>query len=326
VNTINVRANRVTIDGLTVSGGRNGITGLGAANLTVRNCTVQSTGRTGIAYANSSSGLVDGCVVESNGRDGIAVDGAQATIINSTVTGNTRTGVLVVNGATARIGVTDRQTGAGNTITQNGATGITVSLSSAALIAMNTITENGTNANLGRQGIFVGQATASIVGGNTISNNPGQGVFAGNGAVVLLGDPSLGLPTVNTISGNGNGANPGGVIAFLGSTLVVRDAVIEQNHGAGLTFSTHSHGQVIGATIRNNVDVLNTAGFINGGDGIRLVLGSVLLPATPTTTISGNAGLGFTCLDGESSAVNTGMPFLSITGNARGDLPNCSAF
>jgi hypothetical protein len=43
--------------------------------------------------------------------------------------------------------------------------------------------------------------------------------------------------------------------------MVVRDAVIENNNGLGLVYSTRSTGQVIGNTIRNNV-----------GDGIRLLL------------------------------------------------------
>jgi len=60
VNTVVITGNRVIIEALTVSGGRNGITGVGASNLTVRNCTVQSTGRSGIAYANGASCTIDG--------------------------------------------------------------------------------------------------------------------------------------------------------------------------------------------------------------------------------------------------------------------------
>lgn len=327
VNTINVRGNRVTIDGLSVTGGRNGITGLGAANLTVRNCTAQSTGRTGISFANGSSGMVDGCLSQSNGRDGIAVDGAQATIVNSTVSNNTRNGVIVVNGAASRIGLTDRFAAGGNTITQNGGQGITVAQGSTATIAMNTITDNGTNPSLPRQGIGIMQSVASVAGGNTISNNPGQGVIASTGSSVLLGDLSTGLTTVNTISANGNNANPGGVFVFLGSTMVVRDAVIELNNGPGLAYSTRSQGQIISSTIRNNLDVASTTGVgINTGDGIRLIFGSALLPATPTTTISGNAGIALQCTDTESSAVNTGLPFLVFSGNARGDISTCSGF
>ena len=323
-NTLNVRGNRVTIEGLTVTGGRNGITGVGAANLTVRNCNAQSTGRTGIVYTNGSSGTVDGCIVQSNVRDGIAVDGAQATIINSTVTNNARNGVLIVNGATARVGLTDRNIGAGNSITQNASTGVTVAQGSIGTIAMNTITDNGTNSTLARFGIAVSLSTASISGGNTISRNAGTGVFAGTGASVLLGDLGPGLPTtVNTISANGNAASSGGVFVFLGSTMVVRDAVIEQNNGPGLAFSTRSTGQVISSTIRNNLNI-----GTNTGDGIRLLLGSSLLPATPATTISGNAGWGVQCQGTQSIAVNVfpGGPAISYSGNTLGDLTGTCNF
>src|SRR5581483_754839 len=317
VNTINVRANRVTIDGLTVTGGRNGITGLGAANLTLRNCIVRSTGRTGIAYSNGASGTVDGCTVDSNPRDGIVVDGSQATILNSTATNN-RNGVAVVNGSTSRIGITDRLAGAGNTISHNGANGVSVNAGSTATIAMNTITNNGTNASLpGRAGIglFL-SASADIVGGNTITGNAGPGIAASVGSTAVLGDQSFGLSSVNTISGNGTASSGGGISAFLSTNLVVRDAVIEGNMGPGIIFSTRSQGQMFSTTIRNN-----------SSDGIRFVLGSALLPLAPVSAVSGNGGFGVQCSDGESSIVNTIPTILSVFGNTAGDVsPGCTPF
>jgi hypothetical protein len=142
----------------------------------------------------------------------------------------------------------------------------------------------------------------------------------------VLGDPNFGVTTGNTVSQNGNAASQGGVLAFLGSSLIVRDAIIELNNGPGLTFSTRSQGQIFSSTIRNNLNVLNSGGFIVTGDGIRLVLGSALLPGTPGSTVTGNAGVGLQCTDGESSAVNTFAPFLTFSGNLLGDVPNCSAF
>jgi len=324
VNTVNVTGNRVTIDGLTVSGGRNGITGVGAANLTVRNCVVQSTGRTGISYANGSSGTVDGCTVQSNTRDGIAVDGAQATIVNSTITNN-RNGVLVVNGGTSRIGITDRLAAAGNTISQNAGNGVTISQGGSAIVAMNTITENGTNpASSGRSGVSaLMSATVSIAGGNTISRNPGPGIAVSVGSTAVIGDPAAGLTTVNTISRNGSAASPGGISAFLGSSIVVRDAVIEENNGLGVILTMRAQLQLLGSTIRDNVAAGN-----NAGDGIRLGLGSALLANFPPSTISGNAGVGLQCTDGESSTISPGAnPLLSISGNFLGQVSaGCTGF
>ena len=63
--TINVRALRTVIDGLTVSGGRTGITVRGGA--TIQNCTVQNTGGDGISFFHGGNGTVDNCTVQNNG-------------------------------------------------------------------------------------------------------------------------------------------------------------------------------------------------------------------------------------------------------------------
>src|SRR5882672_996720 len=107
INVIVVAASRVTIDGITVTGGRNGITADGAAGLMVRNAAVQGTGRTGIVYQRGASGTVDHVVVQNNPRDGIAIESAYATIINSQVSQNGRHGVGVFDTGAARIGVDD---------------------------------------------------------------------------------------------------------------------------------------------------------------------------------------------------------------------------
>src|SRR5439155_10286314 len=104
-DVIRVTASRVAIEGLTVTGGRNGITANGASGFMVRNALVQNTGRNGITYARGASGVVDGTVVTGNARDGVAIDAAQGTVINSRVGQNARMGVGVFNGGSARIGI-----------------------------------------------------------------------------------------------------------------------------------------------------------------------------------------------------------------------------
>jgi parallel beta-helix repeat protein len=332
VDTLTVSANRVTIEDLSIGGGRNGIMGISAGGLNVRNTTVQSTGRTGIIYASGSSGVVEGCTVRLNPRDGVTVDRATAIIINSDVSQNLRGGIFVGTGGSARIGIDLHNLGAGNSINQNGATGVTIVDGGNALMGMNQINGNGTDptSTAGRFGIFVGRANADIVGGNTISGNAGQGIFAGSSNLVI-GNTAVGLSSVNTITGNGSAASPGGVFAFLGSAVVIRDAVVSGNNGPGLAFSLRSHGQIFSSTIQDNLNIGTCppmpGGFCNPGDGIRLIFGSALLPSTPTTVVSGNAGFGISCTDGESSVLNTGLPALSISGNALGDVAgSCTGF
>src|SRR5437773_2866838 len=320
IDTVTVVANRVSIEDLGITGGRNGITGLGAAGLAVRNTTIQSTGRNGVSYADGSSGTVEGCTIQSNARDGVSVEKASAVIINSTISSNSRAGVLIGTGGSARIGVDNRNRGVprgaadatGNLISDNGGTGVNIITGGAAIVGMNQITGNGTdpNSTAGRFGININQATADIPGGNTISGNVGSGINLRIGSA-NLGNPSFGFSTLNTISENGSATSPGGISAFLGSALVIRDATISNNNGAGVLLNLRSTAQLNSSTISDNRAI--AGGICPGGntcgDGIRLSLGSGLLSSFPPppalatpSTISGNDGAGIKCNDQESSA------------------------
>jgi parallel beta-helix repeat protein len=314
IDTVVVRANRVMVEDLEVRGGRNGITGIAAGGLLVRGVTVQSTGRNGIVYSSGSSGIVDGCTVQSNVRDGIVIDSSSSAIIINCNISQNRNGVLVGTGGAARIGIDNLNVPAANTISQNGQAGIVILLGGQAIMAMNQITGNGTN------GVLVIQGTADIAFGNNVSGNTGQGIFA-RSATVQIGNAGFGVvPPVNTITGNGNAASPGGVFGFVGTAMVIRDAVISGNNGYGFILSLRSHAQLSSSTIQNNVP----AGS-NPGDGIRLVFGSGLFVTTPNSTVSGNAGFGVQCTDGESSVINTSL--LGLSGNGLGDLSlSCTAF
>ena len=311
VDAIAVTGNRVTIEGLTVTGGLNGIVGNGAAGLTVRNSVVEGTSRTGITYRNGASGLVEGCTIRLNPRDGLAVEASHASILDSTVTANARLGVVVTNGGSARIGLDPNNRPAGNAITSNGQNGVLVAFSSSAVLAMNQILDNGSvpGGLFGQIGVNVANATVDLAGGNTISGHAGQGIYA-RAASVMIGNPTYGISTVNTISGNASG----GVFGFLGSSLVVRSAVISGNGAFGLGLSLKSDGQLFPSTIQNN-----------GGDGIRLVFGSGLFVSQPSVVVSGNGGFGLQCTDGESSVVNT--VYLALSGNGLGGVSgSCTGF
>jgi len=329
IDVIKVTASRVAIEGLTVTGGRNGITANGASGFTVRNALVQNTGRNGITYAHGASGVVDGCTVVNNARDGVAVDAASATVINSQVNQNGRMGVGVFTGGTARIGVDNFNVAAGNTISANASNGIHIVFGSTALIAMNQITGNGTSDAPGnlRIGINLASASASIIGGNTISDNAGTGVNLVRSSA-NFGDNLFGITTVNTIIRNGNSVSQGGVFVFNGSSVTIRDAVISNNAAFGLVLSLRSSGQIASSTIQNNTTIPGPIpGTVTGGDGIRLVFGSGLFGTAPIGIVTGNAGFGLNCTDGESSAIGTGplAVVLGISGNTLGGVA-CTGF
>src|SRR5438552_14271991 len=220
IDVIRVTGSRVTIDGITVTGGRNGITADGAAGLIVQNAVVQGTGRSGIVYSHGASGIVDGATVTGNARDGVAIDAASGTVNNSQVSQNARMGVGVFNGGTARIGIDNRNDAGGNTISANGVNGIHIVYGSTALVAANQVTGNGTDPSVAfsGNGVNIAHAHANVIGGNMISGNAGPGINLRSGSV-NLGDANFDMSTVNTITGNGNPNFTGGISGFLGSAL-----------------------------------------------------------------------------------------------------------
>jgi len=190
---------------------------------------------------------------------------------------------------------------------------------SAARIAANAITGNGTNPSVGfnGNGVNITSASADLIGDNTISGNVGAGVNVNSGSA-NLGDTNFDMSTVNTITGNGNPNSTGGISGFLGSALNIRDAVISNNVGFGVILTLRSSAQIRNSTIQNN-----TATVPGSGDGIRLQLGSAVLGAMPSGSVSGNAGFGVNCTDPESSAANTAA--LGIGINTRGGVA-CTGF
>lgn len=265
-DTIRVRASRTIIDSLTITGGYNGINVNGSA--TIQNSTIKNTGVNGIVFYHGGHGLVDKCMITNNPRWGILVEAASATITNSTISLNAAAGILVKSGGGARIGIIDRSVGAtsyaGNTIKDNQSNGIEIFDSAGADIGGNTISGNGTNPNVpwGQYGIFVDNAHADIVGGNTITGNAGSGILLVSGAV-LIGDAGYGLPTDNAITGNGFGSptNPGGILAFMGTSLDIRDATITGNANFGILLTFSSYARMRGDTVNNGIYVDNNSGL-----------------------------------------------------------------
>ena len=300
--TITVAGQDVLVDGLRVTGGRNGIEAVGAVRLLIQNCLVEGTGRNGITFDRGANGVVDHCTVQNNlFRDGIAVvNGSTAVVTRNTITGNGRRGVHLFQNSNALIGITSTSQAAGNTISNNGGRGISIVVGSSASIGANTISGNGTAFNpeaSQRGGVVVFQSTADVVGGNTITGNAGSGILVISGNA-LVGDPGFipvvqGFPSssANTITGNGAGVAPGfgdgGVFAFQAASINIRDATINGNTGNGVTGQLRSTVQLRGnSTVTSNM-----------GHGIFMNLGSGLLFDTSIgpVTVAGNTVSAIVC-------------------------------
>ena len=301
----------------------------------------------GAEIGQGSGALIAGVTVQGN-HHGISMEGANATILDSTVTLNDLTGIIVTNAGSARIGIrNDSSAYSGNTITNNGSNGIHVAIGGSAFIGGNTIAGNGTDATagLGRFGIGVFQAAATLAGNNTIQGNAASGVFARAGSV-FIGDPNFGsLPTHNFIGFNGNSdATRGGIFAFQGGTILVRDATISDNGGAAIqafengvielrastvTTSTGANGggppttSGIAANLGSIVRLRDTSSVISpGGDGAQVgTLSSIDIAneATPSTVRgNGATGVGVRC-SGNSSLTG---PLTNVSGTA-GQTSGC---
>ncbi len=297
-DTVLVTADRFLLDGLTVTGGRNAVVVSGGSRATIVNCAVRGSGSgpvggIGIVFFQGANGSVDHCDSSGNPADGLMLDASVATITNSTFSGNGRAGILVFNGSNARIGITGAFTSAPNAITGNGSNGIHVTVGSAAVIAGNTISGNGTSpaGAFGRFGVVAFHSRISLPGGNVIANNFAAGV-AINASTAVIGDPGFAIPTNNVIRGNSTAAPSQGIAVIMNSMLQIRNATVENNNGTGVGVSGRSTVRMFSSTVTGHAN-----------NGVHLSQGSAAIfeAAPPLSTLTGNAPLDLRCLDGESS-------------------------
>jgi len=311
-HTINVRASRIVIDGLTLTGGRTGVNG----SAMIRNCTIQNTTWNGVSFYHGGNGTVDNCQIKNNPHHGIVIEGGSGTVINSTISSNAGLGIVINSGGTARIGITDRTQYAGNTISNNGSNGIHIA-GGSAFIGGNIISENGTNSNAlwGRHGVGIFYGNASLVGYNSITGNPGNGVFARSSAVTI-GDGGFALPIgapgedpmyANVITGNNWAAIPGngGVYGYLGAQLDIRYTTISGNTGDGVILRLRSTARMYGNTINNNS---GNGILLDQGGGLRLQGPEQNPPVTPVTAKGNGSGLALQCVFLEDSFLGAFAP------------------
>lgn len=311
-NTITVTGAQVTIDGLTVTGGRNGIAGVEASRLIVRNCSVTG-GNSGIVFFRGASGAVDGCTMQGNPRHGIFIEGSAVSVTNSTLTGNGGFGVLLSTGASGRIGLEPTGAFAGNTINGNRSAGIQVTTGSSAVIADNTISGNGflPNGSAGQLpfGVNVFHSQAQLAN-NTITGNAGSGVVAGASRLVIGALVGF-APEANTISGNGSVGVPNAqVVATGGASIEVRHAQISGNT-PGVALHMRSVMNAFGGSISNTA-----------GNGIELGTGAGASFANPPVRVTAT-GFGLECFGTEASFADVGPGGTAGLGTIS---PNCTGF
>lgn len=298
-NTVAVTGNRFLLDGLSVTGGRNGLVVSGGSRADIRNCRVASAAGAGIAagigilFFQGASGAVDACEVTGNPADGMMIDGGLAVLTNNRFTANGRNGVFVFGGSSVRIGLTNGFAVGPNVISDNGGNGIHITQGAMALVYGNTISGNGANpaSPVGRFGVIVFLSRADLIGGNSITGNFGTGIALFSSSA-FIGDPGFGLPFANVIRGNSIAAPGAGVSAGIASSVVLRAATIDANNGAGVALSERSTAVLFSASVTGNT-----------ANGVQLIQGSAVVfrPFAPLSVVSSNTGFDLKCFDGESS-------------------------
>lgn len=166
IDALRIYGDQVTVRGLTISGGRDGINLRGAMGAVIEGNVLQNNAAAGLNIHRISWATVKDNVIRSNGTFGI----------------------MVYENSNARIGFTENAqlTPNPNLIERNGNFGIFVSRSSQADIAGNTIRENGNN------GIQVDRNSQAEIGSNVIDANTGNAVNAAFGSGVNLGSGTTG--------------------------------------------------------------------------------------------------------------------------------------
>jgi len=278
VDTILIRgARRVVIDYLTVSGGRNGVNGVGGADFTIQDS-----------------------IIQENIGDGVRVAGSSAVIINNKILDNGEEGVNVVDSANARIGLTRENESGPNTIAGNAQEGIQISNSSAGIMFGNDVTENGIPNRLPGIGCF--RSVCRLVGANDIHGNF-RGVMINDNGALFQGQADLPIaPNRDTIRENIND----GIIGINNASVRILDGAITDNGRHGILLDLHS-------TLRiRKSDIMG-----NSGNGIQLSRDSGLSLENPVVRVTGNGtgpfgGFGILCIDSESSFTGN---ISGVTGN-----------
>jgi Right handed beta helix region len=287
VNTIEILASRVTLDNLTVTGGRVGVQVQDSHGALVLDTVIQQTALDGMRIFVGDAD-VTGCTVQQTGGAGILANrGSVLRVATSEVRDNPGNGISTEANSTLAVN--------GSTVSHNGGNGIDLGRGSQGTIGTSTISDNGTDANKPGNGVSAWGASGAHIGSdNVITGNREHGVLMAGGSTAHIFN--------NTITGNGGH----GIMGYFAATLVIDNGTISDNNGNGIDCTADCSAQIVGATIQGNA-----------GSGINLAFDSTLMLWPPMTDATGNAGLGLNCDDDESSAVD----IANLLGGA-----NCSGF
>jgi hypothetical protein len=285
-NTITVRGARVELNGLTVTGGSDGIAAIGA-DLLIQDGYVLNAAADGIRVLYGHAEIVRS-VIQYSGNIGVEFIQATGGAYESQIVSNSAHGMTIDKGSSVDVD--------GSTVGSNGGAGVWLYDNSTAVIDGCTITANGASPDAGPisgVGVSVNFSHADIRN-SSITDHPYRGIVS-TGAVQLAN---------SSVTGNGSD----GVVLFLGAKLSMTGATISGNNGHGVFLIGNSSGHIMGSTIQSNT-----------GSGIQLSGAAMLWLSEPSSTAGGNGIWGLDCNDAESSVNDTSWLVGSVS-------PGCTGF
>jgi len=219
-----IEGDRVTLENLTIVGGRFGIRSSGAFRAIVRSCliqnavedgirvwvgdvrlqetTIQGAGANGLRIMRGGSVAIGNSLILDNARDGIyAEQNAAVTVNNNTIRGNQSNGVTLHSASQGDFG--------GNEISQNMGTGLLVQAGSTADIDDNTVSDNQGDGIIGYLGATL------VLHGNNVTGNLGSGLVGSAHSTVQVGGAHI-------IGNLGDG-----IVMMLGSKLILEEPATE---------------------------------------------------------------------------------------------------
>jgi len=259
-NTIAIKGKGITIRGMNITGGRNGISIRQGAEASINGNRINRTGRWAIVVTNNSS----------------------ARIMNNTIQDNPRGGILIRAHSRAQIGVSGppgERVSPPNTIIQNGGrAAIQVSRFSEAFIVGNVIRNN-------RGGIRVVNHSQAHIGLPDSPVTLGANKIEGNDSGVLIRRFSSAMIVGNLIS---NSRNSSGIQVLRDSHALIARNIISNNAGHGISVSGNSSVALGNDRGNSTFDEPNETTVNNGRFGIRCEGGGYVKGRLGT--LNGNSG------------------------------------
>ncbi|WP_395382457.1 hypothetical protein ACHMW4_18970 [Mesorhizobium sp. UC22_110] len=298
-----------TISGITVTGGRVGISGVNIKGATLTDVTVTGTGSHGVAFTGSSTGVTGTNLTSSgNGGDGLHIesDGTFNFAGTTLLSGNAGDGLDIKGKGTYAFATLNAQNNAGDGIHVAGT-------SSTGTFS----TTGGTVSGNGGIGVFVDPITARITLGSVGQNGGTSGIVLDNvsGSFTITGPTTISNTSGDAISI----ANSSATISFLGGVLITNQASgfagvdIEGNNGA-ISFANLQIALQSG-----NSTGLDLSGALVNGNITAIIFN--LTSTTPTGTVGvnlvGASGTGAVRL-GDPNALGANASIGGAGGNATG--------